>query len=221
MDDKFKNKYRISSARLQTWDYASEGSYFITICTKDRLHYFGEIENDKMILSPIGVIADLMWYEIKNHTKNVELGEFVVMPNHIHAILILNNNESTNGLGYESVDAVGAVDAVDDVETRHALSLQSPKSDQSPKSVPSAENENEKTIGQKRFQNQGKNTISSIVGSYKSAVTKHAKRLGFEFAWQTRFHDHIIRDAQSFENIQNYIANNPTNWGNDKFYENE
>ncbi|MDD4217951.1 MAG: hypothetical protein PHZ24_11525, partial [Bacteroidales bacterium] len=81
-DDKFQNKYRISSARLQTWDYASNGAYFITICTKNRVHYFGKIENEKMILSNVGVITDLLWYEIKNHAKNVELGQFVVMPNH-------------------------------------------------------------------------------------------------------------------------------------------
>lgn len=56
------------------------------------------------------------------------------------------------------------------------------------------------------------NSISTIICSYKSAVTKHCNRLGFEFSWQSLFHDHIIRDEQSFENIQNYIANNPLNW---------
>ncbi len=196
MDDKFQNKYRIPSARLQNWDYATEGAYFITICTKDRVHYFGAIENAKMTLSNVGIIADLMWYEIKNHAKNIELGEFVVMPNHVHGILILNENELDNGTNVN-------------VETRHALSL------------PTEQSETEKTIGQNRFQNQGKNTISSIVGSYKSAVTKHCNRLGFEFGWQSRFHDHIIRDAKSFSTIQYYIANNSINWEQDKFYGNE
>jgi putative transposase len=73
-------------------------------------------------------------------------------------------------------------------------------------------------IGQSRFQNQGKNSVSSIIGGYKSAVTKHANRLGFEFGWQDRFHDHIIRNAESFENIQNYIATNPLKWKEDKFF---
>jgi len=76
----------------------------------------------------------------------------------------------------------------------------------------------EQTIGQQRFQNIGKNSVSSIIGSYKSAVTKHAHRLGFEFAWQTRFHDHIIRDEKSFNTISNYIINNPVNWQEDKFF---
>ncbi len=76
----------------------------------------------------------------------------------------------------------------------------------------------EQTIGQKRFQNQGKNTISSIIGSYKSAVTKHARRLGYEFAWQSRFYDHIIRDNNSFAKISEYIIDNPKNWKGDQFY---
>ncbi len=67
-----------------------------------------------------------------------------------------------------------------------------------------------------RFQNPGKNSISTIVGSYKSAVSKHAYRLGFEFEWQTRFHDRIIRDEQAFLNISNYIINNPKKWEKDE-----
>ncbi|UKT64510.1 transposase [Pedobacter mucosus] len=182
MVDKYQNKYRIPSARLQNWNYANEGAYFITICTKDRLHRFGKIEDGKMILSKIGVIANLMWYEIKNHNKNLELGEFIVMPNHVHGILILNDAPV--------------------VQTGHALSLAPPPG---------------QSIGQQRFQNQGKNTISSAIGSYKSAVTKHCNRLGFEFGWQPLFYDHVIRDEKSFSNISNYIENNPLNWGIDKF----
>jgi len=216
--DKFKNKYRIPSARLQQWDYRWAGAYFITICTASRIHYFGEIENGKMVLSNIGIIADVFWHEIKNHSQNVELGEFVVMPNHVHGILILtgNDNDNDNGNG--------------NVETGHALSLQSFEQSVSqsfeqsvsqsfeqsiPQSVPQSV---ENTIGQQRFQNIGKNSISSIVGSYKSAVTKHAHRLGFDFAWQSRFHDHIIRNDESFQNISNYIINNPAQWQEDKFF---
>jgi len=183
MGEKFQNKYRISSARLQNWDYASEGAYFITICTKDRFHYFGEIENGKMIFTPIGAIADVLWYEIKNHAKNVELGEFVVMPNHIHGILILTEKVETFP-----------------VETLHATSLQ--KNEQMAKITPVS------------------GSVSTIIRSYKSAVSKHAHRLGFEFEWQTRFHDHIIRNAQSFDTISNYINNNPATWDKDKFYGN-
>jgi putative transposase len=214
--DKFKNKYRIPSTRLQNWDYSNEGAYFITICTQNRTHFFGEITNGIMTLSNVGVIADLMWFEIKNHAKVVELGEFIVMPNHIHGILILkdmdniNNNDDTTEV---MNDKNGDGDDIGDVETRHALSL--PPSPLPPPLSPSLPPPN---IGATRFQNQGKNSVSSIIGSYKSAVTKHANRLSFEFGWQDRFHDHIIRDARSFETIQNYIANNPSKWMEDKFF---
>ena len=94
--EKFQGKYRIPSARLQTWDYGWDGAYFITICTKNRINYFGRITNRKMELSHIGIVADILWYEIKNHAKRLELGAFVVMPNHVHGILILNNNDRPN-----------------------------------------------------------------------------------------------------------------------------
>ncbi|WP_229598209.1 transposase [Runella aurantiaca] len=96
MREKFQNKYRIASARASWWDYGWNGAYFITICTKNREHFFGKIVDSKMQLSSIGVLADVFWHEIKNHAKNVELGAFVVMSIHIHGILILDkpDNES-------------------------------------------------------------------------------------------------------------------------------
>ncbi len=200
MSDKYQNKYRIASARLQTWDYRWAGAYFITICSKNREHYFGKIINKKMELSHVGVIANLLWYEIKNHSINIELGEFVVIPNHLHGILILNDNNPRNN---------DRINDIKNVETGHALSLQ-----------PNIQS-NTQPIGTNRFQNIGKNSISSIIGGYKSAVTKHSNRLGFEFGWQTRFHDHIIRDEEAFDMISNYIINNPLRWEEDKFYQQE
>jgi hypothetical protein len=62
MPDQYQNKYRIASVRAQWWDYGRAGAYFVTICGKDREHFFGEIKNGKMILSAVGVIADILWY---------------------------------------------------------------------------------------------------------------------------------------------------------------
>lgn len=203
--EKFNNKYRIQSARASWWNYGWAGAYFITICTQNRQHYFGEIVNGKMALSNCGVLANVFWHEIQHHAKSVELGAFVVMPNHIHGILVLNDNINTDNNNIDIVDA-NVVDII--VETRHALSLP-------------LQTKPQMTIAQQRFQNQGKNTVSAIIGSYKSAVTKHANRLGFENGWQSRFHDHIIRNDAEYQKINDYIETNPMNWGNDKFFKQE
>jgi len=209
MSEKFQDKYRIPSARLQNWDYGWNAAYFITICTAGRDCIFGKIPDGKMILSNLGIIADVFWYEIKNHCNTVELDAFVVMPNHIHGILLLTGNEKNGNeyFGSYDDDDIGA-DAdldTDAVETRHALSLQ-------------PQPQHPLTPGQLRFRNQGKKTVSSIIGSYKSAVSKHAHRLELDFEWQARFHDHIIRNDASYQRISEYIQNNPLNWPNDKFY---
>ena len=192
MQNKFQNKYRIPTTRLQTWDYSNNGAYFITICTQNREHFFGNIKNGIMQLSEIGKLAEQYWLEIPNHFPFVELGNFVVMPNHVHGILIINKIDNPTLSSTESV------------ETRHFL-------------VSTTINLNT-TIGSLRFQNQGKNTISSIVGSYKSIVTKTSRQTHSDFGWQSRFHDHIIRNSKSFDIIQNYIFENPLKWKNDKFY---
>lgn len=90
MDDKFQNKYRISSARLQNWDYGWNAPYFVTICTQNREHYFGEIVDGIMYFSEMGKIAQQFWHEIPDHFPFVILDAFVVMPNHIHGIIIIN-----------------------------------------------------------------------------------------------------------------------------------
>jgi len=85
---KYQNKYRNESSRLSTWDYSADGAYFITICTKDKEHYFGEILNpDKIEFSEIGQYVHKCWLEIPMHFPFVRLDEFIVMPDHVHGIL--------------------------------------------------------------------------------------------------------------------------------------
>ena len=209
--ERFRNKYRIASARAQWWDYGWNGAYFITICTKNREYFFGEINKGEIELSQLGVIADILWHEIPNHASFVELGDFVVMPNHIHGILILDKPDGGFTNPENNNDGNG------NVETGHALSLPPPPPPRTPKRT-SKRHPIKPSIGQNRFQNIGKNTVSYIIGSYKSAVTKHANRLGFENGWQFRFHDHIIRNDAAYQRISDYIVNNPSNWKDDKFY---
>lgn len=93
--DKFQNKYRIPSSRLQNWNYGSPGFYFITICTKNRKHYFGEIINDEMHANTLGSLVNDEWIKTPGirPDMNLELGEFVVMPNHFHGIMMIGENE--------------------------------------------------------------------------------------------------------------------------------
>src|SRR5690606_17468160 len=187
----YKNKYRIASARAPWWDYGWAAPYFITICTQDRENYFGEVINGSMRLSQAGLLADVLWYQIPHHAQSVELGAFVVMPNHIHGILIVT------GGGGDRRDKACLV----------STGVTGDPAVPDPPLSPS----------QKRFRNPGKNTVSSIIGGYKSAVTNHANRLGIPVAWQSRFHDHIIRDDAEYQRINDYIESNPKNWCRDKF----
>lgn len=93
--DKYKNKYRTASTRAQWWDYSANAAYFVTICTKNRKHFFGEIKNGKMILSEIGKIAHSEWLKTFEMRPDMNLirGEFVVMPNHFHAIIGIGKNQ--------------------------------------------------------------------------------------------------------------------------------
>jgi putative transposase len=84
----YKDKYRISSTRLEGWRYR-EGRFYVTICTKGKYPWFGKIEDRTMVLSEVGSIVHDCWNHIPQIRSNVQLGEYVIMPNHFHGILIL------------------------------------------------------------------------------------------------------------------------------------
>ena len=96
----YKNKYRIESTRLDVWDYSKYGYYFVTICTKDKRSYFGKAVDENISLNIIGEKVKEIWLEIRNRFTDVELDDFVIMPNHLHGIIFINrdsiNRVSTN-----------------------------------------------------------------------------------------------------------------------------
>lgn len=205
MQNKFQNKYRIPSARLQTWDYANNGAYFITICTQNRHHFFGTIQNQEMQLSEIGKLSAQFWMEIPNHFPFIELGNFVVMPNHVHGILIINHSVETRFIASNNNETQFiAPNDINTNETRLIASLQGNIGGFSGNKNPMI-NDN----------------ISKIIRWYKGRCSFECRKINPNFGWQTRFHDHIIRNAKSFDTIQNYIFENPLNWKNDKFYKND
>ena len=155
-----------------------------------------------MRVSPVGAIAHALWYQIPFHHPGVRLDAFVVMPNHIHGILVL--------------DPLPGGTAGGTVGSGHALII--PPANPEP-SVHSGEPPKPLPPGATRYQNIGKRSVSSIVLSYKSAVTRHAHEIGLKgTVWQTRFHDHIIREVDAFERIAGYIERNPAAWHDDCFH---
>ena len=91
MHDKEIKKYKIYSARLKKWDYSKPWWYYVTINTKDHKCWFGKIESGKMNLNKLGIIADSSWKNIVRHYPIAELDYYVIMPNHIHGILIIDS----------------------------------------------------------------------------------------------------------------------------------
>ena len=90
-------KHHRRSIRLQEYDYSQAGAYYVTIVTYHRDCLFGEIINEEMILNVFGKIADECWRAIPDHFPNVELGAYVIMPNHVHGIIVITNGETIIG----------------------------------------------------------------------------------------------------------------------------
>jgi len=235
MSEKFKGKYRISSCRLQNWDYGSQGSYFITLCTKDRINYFGDIipldsievvpkidllvdpqvearciapqpvdqpVGFKLQLSEIGKIAESEWLKTPDirPDMNLRLGEFIVMPNHMHGIIIIGENQyNTSHPGMDRW--IGDQELLDE-------------SDSDPVNNPVPYLQHIKN----RFGSQSKN-LASIMRGFKSAVTQYARIHQIEFDWQPNFYEHIIRNQNVFHRITRYIENNPRKWFSDHFFQ--
>jgi putative transposase len=210
MTDKFQNKYRIPPARLQSWNYGLQASYFVTVCTAERVHFFGEVINGEMILSDIGKIVEEQWTatpEIRPD-MNLELDAFCVMPNHFHGIIIIGDNQFNRGTNaMHRTNAMRCRDAMHRVSTPKTDRVSAPKTDRV-LTAPLAGN---------KFGAQSKN-LASIMRGFKSAVTVAAKSVDKNFKWQTRFHDHIIRNDAEFQRIREYIIENPRNWEKDMFY---
>ncbi|WP_124640580.1 MULTISPECIES: transposase [Amniculibacterium] len=199
----FKNKYRIESFRLKNWDYRNPGAYFITICTKNREHYFGEIVDGEMQLNENGIIAHNFWADIPEHFAHVRLGEFVVMPNHVHGIILL-------------------VDSVKSLQCNDSTGQYNDSTNQCNDSTNQCNNPTESTNPNQFMSDISPKpgSVSTIIRSYKSACTKqiHIDYPELDFGWQSKFHDHIIRNHDEYIRIENYIINNPKNWKEDKFH---
>ncbi len=159
------------SIRIKEYDYTNQNWYYITICTKDKQHCFGEIKNGKMILNKFGQIVEEEWLKTKQLRGNIDLDYYVIMPNHFHGIIII---ESTAGATHRVARTKAELKA---------------------------------------------NSLGSIIGQFKSVVTKRIRASGLEnFQWQRNYYEHIIRNEKDLFNISKYIELNPLKWEFDDYY---
>jgi len=184
---RFKDQYRVESARLPAWDYAAAGLYFVTICTRAGEPCLGWIEQGQMQLAPCGEIARQCWEAIPRHTAGmVSLDAYVIMPNHVHGIIVIQEPASTPAagpIGRQQSDGEREGDGY----TRQMANI-SPRA----------------------------GSLGAIVRSYKAAVTHLCRQNGIPFCgWQTRYYDRIIRHERVLYYVRRYIQNNPARWEND------
>ena len=174
-------------ARYRWHDY-NGGLYFITICTKDKQHSFGNIMNNDMSYSEIGMITAQKIDEISSHWDGVEVVASVVMPNHVHLIISIDGEiyQNRNKLTSEN-----------DSTQKIAPTVQTVKPRRGP------------TVGGLH------SYLAVIVGGFKAGIKREAKQHGLSFEWQSGYHDHIIRNTESFNKIMDYINNNVYKWSDD------
>lgn len=158
------------SPRAKFHDY-SGGTYFVTICTLEKQHFFGKIKNEEMNLSLIGKYCEEQLKTIDQHYPYARTLMYVIMPNHIHAIISIVRDQGNN-----------------ESHRMHEPSM---------------------TVT--------RTALSVVIGRLKRAVTMYARRNNFDFGWQSRYHDHIIRDNRDGNNIARYIETNVIRWDTDCF----
>ncbi|ELS01947.1 transposase [Xenococcus sp. PCC 7305] len=187
------------SIRLPKYDYSRSGLYFVTICTYQKLNWFGEVCDDKICLNQIGKIVAREWLRSSEIRQEIELDEWVVMPNHFHGIVVINQNHDdgnirkltdpkTNNSGAHSGAHSGTY-----LDTHLGASL-APLRMRKPRS------------------------LSSFVAGFKSAVTKQVRQICQEpnlRLWQRNYYESVIRDRQQLDNVRRYIINNPLCWHED------
>lgn len=233
--------------RMRGYNYAQEGAYYVTICTDDRRQWFGRIADAVMHRSPIGELAQQCWDAIPEHMPHVDVGEFVVMPNHVHGIVVIRERlvDARGDVRGGALDVGARHDAPDTnasdapgIGARDAHGIADNTSETTPDDpvtgTPGGDPDTADAHDQRTRARHGaplrdprkppgipRGALGQIVASYKSAVTRIAYRDGLlprgTRLWQHNYWDRIIRDDAEHQRIADYIRDNPKNWKGDRF----
>jgi len=207
------------SIRLKKYDYSQTGLYFVTVCSYNKKNIFGEIEDGEVYMNDTGVMADECWQTIPRHFTNTVLHEYIIMPNHVHGII-------------EIIKPAGARHFSPNIEhisfktqtqnsTIHNDVIFTDRARMN--AMNGAGSKRAKDVSPLR-QCGTSQTVGSIVRGFKIGVTKWLRNNLPEYypknksVWQRNYYEHIIRNEPSYQNITNYIINNPSTWIKDKLW---
>ncbi|MTJ32009.1 transposase [Aphanizomenon sp. UHCC 0183] len=191
--------HKRQSIRLQGYDYSQSGLYFITICCYERECLFGNIINSQITLNNFGELIKEEWLKSAEIRKEIELDEFVIMPNHFHGIVIINQEINRDFIKNNVEASDNNVGANGRSPLRQEIQSSPPKISMKPKS------------------------LSSLIAGFKSATTKKINMIRNtpqNPVWQRNYYDHIIRNDESLTRIREYLQNNPLSWENDQLHPN-
>lgn len=180
------------SIRLKGYDYTQVGAYFVTICTWQRECLFGNVVNQEMQLSRYGETVRFNWYYLPRRYSYVKLDAFVIMPNHLHGIIFLTNDDATNMCG-----AGAGLEIILSRKTNFSAQPAPTKSTIKRHGLP------EVIRGFKTFSARRINQLRCMAGVP---------------VWQRNYYERIIRNEESLQKIRQYIINNPSSWQQDKLY---
>ncbi|NEP19145.1 MAG: hypothetical protein F6J97_19980 [Leptolyngbya sp. SIO4C1] len=201
------DKHHRQSIRLKGYDYSSAGAYFITLCTFQRQHLFGQITDSTMRLNEFGQIVAEEWMQSTIIRQEIDFDQWVIMPNHLHAIVLIN---PTNSGPTNSVGSHGPTNSVGSHGPTNSVGSHGPTN-----SVGS----HGRATPQTGIAYRRPRSLSSFVAGFKSATTKRintVRNSAGSSVWQRNYYDCIIRSQKSLQRIQQYIQNNPAAWQNDQ-----
>ncbi len=183
------NKHHRHSLRINKYNYSLPGAYFITICTYRKENILGYMIDGKIELNVLGKITVREWLKTFQIRKNIQLDEYVIMPNHFHGIIILTENDGHNSsCPYKNNQ--------NPYKCRGTMHRAHPSTYESfGKPIPGS--------------------IPTIIRMFKSAVTREIKRLDYPFLysiWQRNYYEHVIRNERELNRIREYIQSNPLRW---------
>jgi len=233
-------KHHRRSIRLKGYDYTAPGAYFVTICTQDRVQMFGEVVGGDMRLNPHGRVVDTYWSRIPRYFPHVTLDAWVVMPNHVHGIIVITDPPAVGGNASSPVDERGrrrgeaipgspSVTVRDLEPTPSGISIGQtgiasplPTSRPTPRETPRQPSaRTPEPTPPPRPHGAPAGSLGAIVGNFKSITTRRINRMRHTpggQVWQRNYWEHIIRNQAAYERIRQYIENNPALWEEDQLH---